>query len=179
MTELFSVEDLLNHAGLEPGMVVLEVHPSRSGMMTHALGSRVGSRGQVYAVDPRHEVVSWLEGVRRSWSMPQVRVLKGDPEVKQGLNLADESVDRIILLNSLWLVRNVSTYIEELRRSLRPRGEIMVVEWLPQVVSPYAPPLEYRVAEEDACAAFDLGQCYACGRVPVSDSHWGWRFIKD
>ena len=171
-------QEVLNEAGIEPGMIVAEVYPSRSGVMMHAVARRVGQQGGVHVVDPRFEVTSWLEGLRRSRGLPQVTIHHADPEMHVP-KMPEASVDRVVIMNGLWLVQNVENYVREVRRWVKPRGEIIVVEWQPTAQSAYAPPAELRVAESDACAAFHQAECYACGRVRTPDSHWGWRFVKD
>lgn len=171
-------QELLNEAGVEPGMVVVEVFPSRSGKLMSTLAERVGGHGRVHVIDPRHEITSWLEGIRRQRGHAQVAIHRANPE-ELVEEVPEGTADRVIVLSGLWLVQNVLPYIQELRRLVKPRGEIVVIEWRPQAVSAFAPPSELRVAEEDACAAFDQAACYACGRIQTPETHWGWRFVKD
>jgi ubiquinone/menaquinone biosynthesis C-methylase UbiE len=178
LTEAAHWQELLNEAGIEPGMVVAEVYPSRSGVMMQALAHRVGKQGAVHCIDPRQEIAAWLEGVRRQRGLSNVTLHRGDPE-RSVSSLAQEKMDRVIILSSLWLVQDVTAYVQEMHRLLKPRGEVVVVEWQPSAVSAFAPPAKMRVAEEDACAAFHQAACYACGRIQTPETHWGWRFVKD
>lgn len=96
------------------------------GFFTLPLAERVGPRGKVYAVDVSPEMIRRL----------QDRNLPAQVEVKLSgenrLPIPDARVDLALLAFVLHELEDPHAFLREAARVLKPGGDLVVLEWVPQ-----------------------------------------------
>ena len=123
-----SPEDIIKSVSIDEGMHVADFGAG-SGAYVLAAAKRVGHSGRVYAIDVNKEL---LEKVKRDAiqnSSLNVEIIWGDVEVLAGSKLAASSVDRVILSNILFQVKDKDAVVKEVARILKPNGMALVVDW--------------------------------------------------
>lgn len=174
---LLDARRVLREVHLQPGMVVADFGCGPSGHFVFPAAAPVGPNGRVYAVDIQKQVIAAVESYRRLKGFTNVQTLWGDIERAGGVRLADSSLDVILLVNNLYLVKDRLALVNEIKRTLKPSGRLLVVEWV-NTKTPIGPPVEQRVSKElvrDLLVKFGfrLDHSFYPGQY-----HWGLVFHK-
>ena len=113
---------------LTEGMSVADFG-SGSGHYVMAVSELVGDRGRVYAIDLQQSLLQKVKRMVEDAKRENVDVLWGDIETVDGTKLGDESVDAVIIANTLFQLEDKGTTAIEIRRVLKANGRLMVVDW--------------------------------------------------
>lgn len=129
---------------LKPGMNVADVGAA-SGYFTRRLASQVMPGGYALAVDIESSFFPYV--LERAHSEGQfnlftVQSLPDDPR------LPDESLDVVLIVNTLHHISERPTYYDKLRKSLRSGGRVVVVDFQKDVEIPVGPSREMRLSRE-------------------------------
>jgi SAM-dependent methyltransferase len=116
---------LIEHLELAPGVTVLEL-ASGPGDVGLAVAAALGGDGTVILSDRAHAMV---EAARRAAAAAgitnaEMRVLDAE-----SLDLADDSVDRVVCRFAYMLVADRAAAFRETRRVLRPGGRVAFAVW--------------------------------------------------
>lgn len=176
---LLSAQRLLDVFRVEPGMSVVEIGPSRSGHFVFPAARRVGAAGKVYAVDINRDVLSFLEGRRRQDLLHHVHLIHGDAERIGGTDLTDGIADRVFLIGTLWSARAHEALLAEASRLVARDGALIVVDWLPHVPHPVAPPVGLRVAPEVIDALLEEHDFYCPYALRPSFTHYARMYVRN
>lgn len=128
---------------LAPGMMVADVGAG-TGYFEHALGTAVGPRGVVLAVEVEPNLVTHLRArAEREGTANVIPVLGSttDPRLPAG------RVDRILYVDTYHHLDDRVDYFRRLRAALAPGGRIVIVDWKKEEAA-IGPPLEHRLARE-------------------------------
>ena len=115
---------VMNLAGIKPGMTVADIGAGE-GYYTIRLGQRVGKEGRVVAEDIVPEVRDALATrvVRERLDNVSVRLgLPADPRLPEG------SFDRVLMVHMYHEIESPYEFLWRLRPSLRPDGQVIVVD---------------------------------------------------
>ncbi len=107
----------LTGAGLEKGQVVLE-YGCGIGSYTIPAAQIVGDEGTVYALDIHPLAIATVSKRAAKEKLANVKTILSDRDT----GLPDESVDVILLYDTLHLVRDKQALLAELHRILKPGG---------------------------------------------------------
>lgn len=118
----------IKQLGLTEGMQVADFG-SGSGHYVMAVSGVVGDRGRVYAIDLQQALLQKVKNMATEENRENIDVLWGDIESIGGTKLGDESVDAVIIANTLFQVEDKDTTIMEIRRVLKATGKVLVVDW--------------------------------------------------
>ncbi len=116
---------LLDVIGVKKGMTIADVGAGE-GYFTLRLARKVGYEGKVYANDINE---SFLEKIRNSCKKEgfnNVITILGnsdDPLLPEG------KIDMVLMVNVMHLLENPSTFIKNIRPSLKPEGCLIIVQW--------------------------------------------------
>ena len=120
-------ERVVNHAGVTPGMRVLEVGPG-PGVYTLSLARRVASSGEdgsVTCLEIQPEMIEMLRERLQAAGIGNVEVVRGDG---RQMPLPDESFDMVFLLDVVGEIPDKSAFFSECARVLRVGGTLAVTE---------------------------------------------------
>lgn len=116
---------VLQEIGVEPGMRVADVGAG-DGYFTLRLAEAVGASGEVFASDIDADALRVLEERRDSAGAENVRIIQGfedDPL------LPDSTIGLVLIVNTIHLVDNPKVFLGNVRRSLKPGGRVVLVQW--------------------------------------------------
>lgn len=124
---------------VEPSIVVTHFHLREGdqvadfgagvGFFLRVLSEAVGPSGRVYACEIQRELVEKLGTVARSEGLNNVDPIWCDLEETNGVKIADNALDVVVLINTLFQLENKAATISEVARTLRPGGKFFVVDW--------------------------------------------------
>lgn len=120
-------EQTIEHAGVAPGMRVLEIGPG-PGNFTVALARRVasqGMQGSVTCIEIQPEIINMLRKLLTTQEINNVEILQGDA---QKLSLPEESFDMVFLAAVVGEVPDAQAFFHECTRVLKPGGILAVTE---------------------------------------------------
>ncbi len=125
---------------IQPGEAVADLG-SGSGYFTSRLASAVGPTGKVYAVDIDEEMNRALEARLKKEGIQNIEVILAKPD---NPGLAANAVDLIFTSNTYHHIEHRVTYFVNLRRYLRPKGRIAIIDfdrrsWLAGLWRHYTP----------------------------------------
>jgi ubiquinone/menaquinone biosynthesis C-methylase UbiE len=122
-------ENLVTQLGILPGMIIADIG-SGIGYFALPLARNVGATGQVYAIDIHENILKRLHNDAREQGIENITGLVADAEQSGGISLRDETVDMVVIINTLFQVGNHDAMISEALRILKPTGMMVVVEWV-------------------------------------------------
>lgn len=111
--------------GLEPGMTVADLGAG-TGLFTRLFADKVGPTGKVYAVDIAQPFLDHIRAESAKRGQKQVLTVLGSQD---STNLPPESVDLVFLSDVYHHLEKPQKTLASIRRALRPRGRLVVVEF--------------------------------------------------
>jgi ubiquinone/menaquinone biosynthesis C-methylase UbiE len=188
-------EDLLRDSGLSEGMVFADIGCG-PGFFTFPAASIVSTSGKVYAVDLQQEMLDELKkrclrtGIGKidpcslnvsnfyNDRFDNCSTASGVPQnvfpVKSEENsipIKGALVDFTLLAYVLHEARNKHLFLQEVRRIAKKWGKVLVLDW-EKKQEDKGPPVEDRVAKEDALELLTDAGFRIIERGTLSPSHW-------
>ena len=147
-----------------------------SGYFTKVLSQAAGS-GKVYACDIQKPLLEKVAELARSEQLENVEVVWCDLEEKKGSKVADDTLDVVIMVNTLFQIEDKDTALQEVARVLRKGGKFFVIDWS-ESFGGMGPQENAVISEEDATRmaekhGFSLERTYGAG-----EHHYGLAFRK-
>ena len=147
---------LVNALDIEPGATVVDLGAG-VGYFTWRLARRVGSAGKVIAVDIQQEMLDMLAVNLRERGIENVEMVLATP---RDPSLPESAVDLVVLVDVYHELAHPAITLAHIRRSLKPAGRLVVVEYRKEQPGvPIHPLHKMSVAEvrsEIEPAGFDL-----------------------
>lgn len=114
---------------IDPGMTVVDLG-SGTGFYSFLLAKIVGPSGKVYAVDVQKELLGKLKNEAQNRGFSNIETIWGDLDEIGGTKLRDYSVDRAIIVNTLFQLEKPESFVAEVKRVLNPKsGKILIIDW--------------------------------------------------
>ena len=137
----YDLHALVRWLGIRRGTVVADIGCG-TGYCTIPLAALVGEEGRVYACDVSAEMLDALMDKVARWGIDNiVTMLSGENTVP----VEDDSVDFVLLSMVVHELESPSRFFAEMKRILKRRGRIGIVEWK-EMDSPPGPPLRERIS---------------------------------
>jgi predicted methyltransferase len=111
--------------GITPGMVVADVGAG-TGYITMRLARRVGPAGKVYASDLQPAMLQIIRDKARQQQVSNVEVVQG---TEDDARLPDSAIDLALLVDVYHEFWRPQEMLRSIRRSLKPSGELVLVEY--------------------------------------------------
>lgn len=117
-------EEIMDRASIEPGMTVADIGAGE-GYYTVRLARRVGPKGRVLGQDIVAEVIDQLgqRVTRENWDNVSVKL--GTPDDPR---LPEASFDRVLLVHMYHEIAEPYAFLWRLYPSLKPNGQVVVVD---------------------------------------------------
>lgn len=146
-----------------------------SGFFIGALQDAVGQTGRVYACEIQRGLVDKLGNLVRTKGYANVDVLWSDLEAAGGTKLPDGTLDVGILVNTLFQLEDKATAAHEIRRTIRPGGKCIVVDWTESFAG-LGPATDMVVSQVEAISLMEANGFVLDREFPAGDHHYGLAF---
>ncbi len=101
---------------------------------------------KVIAVDIDPNMINLIEIFKENLDSIQQPKIETRLATADNPLLGNEEVDVVIIINTIGYIQDRRAYLNNLKRSLKPGGEIMIVDFkMKRIPDDIAPPMEYRV----------------------------------
>lgn len=116
---------VIESIGVKPGMTVADVGAG-DGYFSVLLAERVGKSGLVFANDIDERALGVLQERCRNEKIENISIIKGKPDDPL---LPEAAFDLALLVNVIHLIEEPTVFLEYLKKSLKPKGVIVFVQW--------------------------------------------------
>ncbi len=99
-----------------------------TGYYSLVLGTLV-PKGKVYAVEISKEYLDTIRQRVKDADLENVEIIRGNVEKPGGTKIGDQIVDAVIASNILFQIDDKEIFIEEIKRILKPKGKVLLVDW--------------------------------------------------
>jgi ubiquinone/menaquinone biosynthesis C-methylase UbiE len=113
--------------GLREDNVVADLGAG-TGYYSIAAGALV-LKGKVYAVELQKDFLDTIKSKILEAHLNNVEIILGNVEKLGGTKLGDGVVDAVIASNILFQVEDKEKFIEEIKRILKPKGRVLLIDW--------------------------------------------------
>lgn len=100
-----------------------------SGYFTECLAAAVGDTGHVYACEIQRDLIQKIGDLARRKGLANVHPLWCDLEEQNGVKIADDSLDAVIMVNTLFQLEDKTSAFSEVDRILKSGGKFFVIDW--------------------------------------------------
>jgi len=117
----------LKTLGLRENDIVADLGAG-TGFYSVAAGHLV-PKGKVYAVEIAKDFLDTVRNKVKEAHLNNVEIIWGNIEKIGGTMIGDSVVDAVIASNVLFQVEDKDKFIEEIKRILKPKGRVLVIDW--------------------------------------------------
>jgi len=146
-----------------------------SGFFLKLLSELVGPEGRVYACEIQKQLVEKLGDQAQMLGLQNAELLWCDLEQPNGSKIADGTLDAGIMVNTLFQFEEQAAAAVELRRTMRPGGKLMIIDWS-ETVSGLGPTPDSLVTMDDCKALFESHGFVFERDFPAGEHHYGLAF---
>ena len=128
-------ERVMAEIGIGPGMSVADVGAG-IGYFALRLSKKVGTTGKVYASDVDGNALAFLNERMKEAGLDNIVIIHGgedDPLIPEA------SVDLVLMVNTIHLVKDKTTFLHNIRGSLKEDGKLVFVQWDAEKMDSEAP----------------------------------------
>jgi ubiquinone/menaquinone biosynthesis C-methylase UbiE len=143
-----------------------------TGHYARSAAAIVGHSGKVYAIDIQEDILKHLKLSTHERHQRIIEAVWGDIEKAGGTHLRDASLDAVILANIFFQIENRFGMLKEIKRVLKSRGKLLVVDWAGSYGG-MGPVPERVVPEHEAEAFFINGGFYKVKSFRAGPHHYG------
>lgn len=169
-------QNVLSAFGVEPGWHVADLG-SGAGHYTFILSDLVTPSGRVYAVDVAPELLHRISDIARAEKRSNIHIVHSDLEEIGSMYLRDELLDSALAANIFFQVEEKGKFLTEMRRSLKPRGRVLLIDWTDSF-NHLGPHPESVVPPEKATRMFENNGFNLIRELPAGDHHYALVFQK-
>ena len=176
-THLIDPLHVLKKVELSDGMKVGDLGCGGAGHFTFAAANLVEPKGVVYAVDILKSALQSVETRAKLVLVDNVKTIWSDLEVYKATKIDSDSLDVVLLHNSLHQSKKREEVFREALRMLKPGGKMVVVDWKESGGS-FGPPKDKRISPESIKSLAQLGEMKVLDYFDAGKYHYGFVFEK-
>lgn len=176
-TELFDPMTLLERADVRAGMHVADFGCGVTGHEIIPIARRVETGGKAYAVDIQKSALAAVESRAKMEGITNLEYVWSDIERVGATRIPPESLDRVFIVNTLYLTKDRANVFREAARLTKPGGNIVVVEWKPEATG-VGPAAAQRMGKEAVQVAAKSAGLTEREAFEAGKYHYGFIFTK-
>lgn len=146
-----------------------------TGFFTKVLSELVGSEGTVYCCEIQKSLVEAIGELVRKADLENVEVLWSDLEEMNGTKIPTDQIDVGVIVNTFFQIEDKATMLEEVKRTIRPGGRLMLVDWS-ESFGGLGPQPQEVITEGDAKALCEQHGFTFERSFDAGDHHYGLAF---
>ena len=143
-----------------------------SGAYTLALAEKK-SQAKIYAIDIQKDMLERLHNIAEMKGIHNIHTIWGDIDNLKGSRLRDESIDFVILTNTLFQLEDRKTAILEVGRILKQAGRILVVDWS-ESFGNIGPKVDHVLGEATAKLLLEENGFLVEKEIEAGEHHYGF-----
>lgn len=161
---------------LRDGMQVADLG-SGSGFYSLAASKAVSPSGAVFAIDIQKELLDRLKDEASRHNAHNITTIWGNAEEREGTRLREDSIDVVVLANTLFQIPNKEGALQEMSRILKSKGRVLLVEWTGSFGG-LGPQADQVITQEAAQQLFESHGYTLISSTPAGDNHYALIFEK-
>jgi len=169
-------EKNIEQFAVDPGMKVVDLG-SGAGFYTLSLAKAVGKTGKVFAVDVQQDLLLKLKNEAFRNGFENIDIVWGDIDEENSTRLADSSVDRVLIANTLFQVDDKDVVAKEAFRVLKPKCTVLIIDWTDSFGG-LGPHKSRIVTPEQTKIIFQKAGFSFLREIRAGEHHYGMIFIK-
>ena len=131
-------------------------------------------RGKVYAVELQKDFLTTIKNKVIEARLNNVEIIWGNVEKIGGTKIADITADVVIASNVLFQVEDKDKFIEEIKRILKPKGRVLLIDWSKPSILQIA-----AIVYKDKARSLFEGKGFMLEReIDAGEHHYGMILIK-
>jgi ubiquinone/menaquinone biosynthesis C-methylase UbiE len=143
-----------------------------AGFYTFSLARKVGKSGVVYAIVSRSSMLEKISKEAKEQKLDNIEIIWADIESKNGTSLQSHILNFVVIANTFFMIKDKFKVIEEIKRLLRPKGKVLVVEWSDNQAG-FGPHKDHLVKEEVIEKLFLDAGFTKKNNIDAGDHHYG------
>ena len=168
-------EEIVKQLDIKKGMIIADFGCG-AGYFAIPLAKLVGDQGKVYALDILEQALESVRSQAKLQGLFNIETKHCNLELANGSGLDSNSIDLVLLANILFQSSKKDDIIKEAYRVLKPKGEIMVIDW--KFNQPMGPPPDLIVSQDSIKKMVNEAGLKFKKEIPVDKYHWGIIFAK-
>jgi len=141
---LMPPEETLAGLGLKPGLIMADIGCG-IGYFTIPAARLLGPASVVYAIDIEEEMLAETARRAADAGLDNIRPVKS---AENTIPLADDIIDLALTVNVIHETAEPVVWLTDIRRLLRPGGELAIIDWVKERTE-MGPPVEERLSETE------------------------------
>ncbi len=121
---------IVDSLGIEKGDIVADLG-SGAGYFAILISKAVVPKGRVYVVDIVPEALELVKSKAKAEGLINLEYIQADLENENSLAIGDASVNYVMIVNTLFQLKNKANIFREAKRILLPGGKLVIIDWLP------------------------------------------------
>lgn len=153
------------------------------GYFTIPVAYLVGEKGKVYAIDVMEGPVEAVRSKAYLEKLDNVEVIRANLEKKNSLTkwIKSGECQHVILANTLYTSQKKKAILDEAKRILKDKGQLIVIDWVENVSGAFrnfGPPIELRLSEKEAISLVSKAGFNYVDKFEAGQFHFGMVFKK-
>ncbi|MDB5204600.1 MAG: type 11 methyltransferase [Candidatus Taylorbacteria bacterium] len=162
--------------GISVGMQIADFG-SGNGYYAFLLARKVGETGRVYCIDVQSDMLQKIAKEAETENIQNIEIITSDIEKEKGSTLTKDSVDVVLIANTLFQNDDKHAVAKEALRILRVKGRVLVIEWADSFAG-MGPHKDHLVKKEDALKIFTDAGLVLDHEIDAGEHHYGLVFRK-
>jgi len=123
-------QKIIDQLEIFPGQQVADLGAG-SGAYSLAMAEKLKGNpdSRVFAIDIQKELLSRIDALAESKKLSSVHIIWGNIEQEKGTCLRGDSLDKVLIANTLFQVEHKKNVIKEAYRILQPGGQLIIIDW--------------------------------------------------
>lgn len=157
---------------IDPGMKVADLG-SGAGFYSLEAAKATGETGKVFAVDIQQDLLTKLKSEMMEQRIENIDIVWGDFEERAGSTLKEDSIDRVMVVNTLFQAQDKENVLIEAKRILKPKGQLMIIDWSDSFGG-IGPQTHHLFKEDQARALIEKVGFEFIRKIEAGDHHYGF-----
>ena len=131
-------------------------------------------KGKVYAVELQKDFLETIKNKIKEARLGNIEIIWGNGEKIGGTKIGDNVADAVIASNVLFQVEEKDKFIEEIKRILKPKGKVLLIDWSKSSIMGATAVIPQNKARE----MFEKKGFVLEREIDAGDNHYGIILIK-
>ncbi len=166
----------LEQFDISPGLKVADFGAG-VGYYTFPISHAVGPTGIVVALDVQKDLLLTIKQEANKTGLFNIETLWVDLETPHGSKLKENSMDRAVVANCLFHIKNKEDFAHEVSRVVKPGGLVLVIDWADTFGG--IGPNKNDVVPKSVCRELFMGSGFLLEKeIKAGLHHYGFVFKK-